>query len=619
MNRRERRTAVARGKPLAGAPIIPDIGTQFAAARQALKAARPAEAEAICKKILARAPAHVGSLNLLGLIAQAAGQHRLAIKSFAKAIAVDEFDAACHYNIGSSYQLVNEPTLAASHFTTALALGLSGQDAGDLALQNPAIADAVARAQAHTEAKDALFDARQLAALANDVFFRCALQSTLICGTRFELLFVHLRSALLRLCEDAADSTARVCAGLVDLACALAHQCFIHEYVFAPPDEEEQRAERLRALLLQQIRRGPAVAPLLLAVVGAYHPLYSLAGAPSLLTVQWPQSVAELLRRQIGEPLDEAADAKTIAALTPIDDGTSVAVMRQYEENPYPRWTLPAPSRSPQAVPPGGDAAAPGAEEILIAGCGTGRHAVMVAQRWPRARILAIDLSRPSLAYARRKAGEAGLQNLAFAQADILKLGTLGRSFDRIEAVGVLHHLADPDAGWRTLAALLRPHGVMHVGLYSEAARRAIVQARALASARGYGASADGIRALRQEIMNRAGEPHWRRLLDSSADFYCMSGCRDLFFHVMEHRWTIPQIAAFVGENGLEFLGFELDPQSVARFRMQHPDRGALTNLDYWHAFEQANPDTFHRMYVFNVARKPVSPRARLSEKRSDA
>ena len=474
-----------------------------------------------------------------------------------------------------------------------------------MALQNPAIADAVNRAAAPTEgadAQDTLFDERQLAALVNDAFFRCALQSTLIVGMRFELFFMRARSALLRLAEAAADSSAGVSRELVDFACALAHQCFIHEYVFALPDEEEQRAGRLRALLQQKIGGGPAVAPLLLAAVAAYHPLYSLPGAPSLLAGQWPDSVAQLLRRQVGEPLAEAADAEAIAALTPIADGTSVDVMRQYEENPYPRWTLAASETPPKAMPPGAESAAP--EEILIAGCGTGRHAVIVAQRWPLARILAIDLSRPSLAYARRKAREAGLSNIEFAQADILKLGALGRSFDRIEAVGSLQTLADPNAGWRVLLSLLRPHGVMRVGLYSEAARRPIVQARALIAARGYPATAAGIRALRGYIMDNAGEPHWRRLLERSTDFYSMSGCRDLFFHVMEHRTTIPQIASFLDENGLQFLGFELDPQGAERFRMRHPDRAAQTSLDCWHAFEQANPETFRFMYVFDVARK---------------
>lgn len=604
MNRRERRAALARGKPVAAAAAY-DVAAQFAAARQALAAAQPAQAETICRQILARAPTHLGSLNLLGLIAQAAGEHRPAIKMFEKAIAVDGFDAACHYNIGSSYQLVNEPAAAASHFDTALALGLGGQDAGDLALQNPAIAAALMRAATSADGADieaSALDEHTLAAIANDVFFKCALQAVMICGMRFELFFAHARLALLGLAETAPEPA--VAADLVDFACALAHQCFIHEYVFAASDQQARRAERLRARLQQNIAAGHPVSPLLLASVAAYHPLHGLAGASSLLDARWPASVAALLRRQIGEPEAEAAEAKTIAALTAIDDATSVEVRRQYEEDPYPRWTLPLPTMAPA---PARAADAGRGQEILIAGCGTGRHAVAVAWRWPSARILAIDLSRASLAYARRKAREAGLANVDFAQADILELGAIGRSFDRIEAVGVLHHLADPARGWRTLLTLLRPHGVMRVGLYSALARGAIEQARALVAARGYSATAEGIRALRRYVMANGGEPHWRRLLDGSADFYCMSGCRDLFFHVMEHRATIPQIAAFLRENGLVFLGFELDPQRLAGFRMKHPDRAALTNLDDWHAFEQANPDTFQRMYIFDVARRPAS------------
>src|SRR5712691_2162828 len=89
--------------------------------------------------------------------------------------------------------------------------------------------------------------------------------------------------------------------------------------------------------------------------------------------------------------------------------------------------------------------------EILVAGGGTGRHPVETAQKFSGARALAVDLSLASLAYAKRKAREAGLTNLDFAQADILKLGSIGRSFDIIEASGVLHHMADPFAGWRVL------------------------------------------------------------------------------------------------------------------------------------------------------------------------
>src|ERR1051325_8984636 len=94
-----------------------------------------------------------------------------------------------------------------------------------------------------------------------------------------------------------------------------------------------------------------------------------------------------------------------------------------------------------------GSAEPPRTQKILIAGCGTGKHPFWIAQCFPDARILAIDLSRANLAYARRKTREEGLPNIEYGQADILKLAGIGRIFDRIDAVGVLHHLADPEAG----------------------------------------------------------------------------------------------------------------------------------------------------------------------------
>jgi hypothetical protein len=51
--------------------------------------------------------------------------------------------------------------------------------------------------------------------------------------------------------------------------------------------------------------------------------------------------------------------------------------------------------------------------------------------------------------------------------------------------------LADPPAGWRTLLSLLRPGGLMRVGLYGELARRDVVAARAFIAEQGYRPSAD--------------------------------------------------------------------------------------------------------------------------------
>src|SRR5262249_42959036 len=160
-----------------------------------------------------------------------------------------------------------------------------------------------------------------------------------------------------------------------------------------------------------------------------------------------------------------------------------------------------------------------------------------------------------------------GVANLAFAQADIIALD--GKSFDLIETTGVLHHMADPFAAWSKLLSLLRPGGVMRLGFYSEAARADVVAGRAFVAARGSDATADSIRAFRQNLM-RSSDPRLRRI-PASPDFYSISGCRDLLFHVQEHRLTLPQIAAFMAENGLSFLGFELDAAAFARYRRDHP------------------------------------------------
>ena len=87
----------------------------------------------------------------------------------------------------------------------------------------------------------------------------------------------------------------------------------------------------------------------------------------------------------------------------------------------------------------------------------------VVFQRFRDIRILAIDLSLSSISYAIRKTREAGITNVEYAQADILKLGDIARTFDIIESGGVLHHLADPFVGWRdpsVTVATRRIHGI---------------------------------------------------------------------------------------------------------------------------------------------------------------
>ena len=605
MNRRDRRAALARGKAAAiSAPA--DIPALVAEATLAYQQRRIADAEVACKQILARAPAHPEALNILGVVQQASGNHRLAAKTLAKAIAVNDLDAACHYNIATSYQALNERAAATKHFKKAIALGLNGKGVEPFLLQNPIIAACANRTTDEHGLPvkiDDLFTVADIGAIADNIFLRCALESTIICGVTLELFLTGLRHALLRLAINDASEPVKIADDVLGLFCSVAQQCFLNEYVFSQTADETQRADQLREDLLQKLSAGSDAPALLLAAVAAYYPLHCLPGAKSLLAAEWPSETADLLRLQVREPLEEADDRRAIPVLTEIEDRTSLDVMRQYEENPYPRWTINPLAALARNAKADSAAAAGGVQDILIAGCGTGEHPFDIAQKSPQARILAVDLSLASLAYARRKTREEGLRNIEYAQADILKLSAIGRTFDRIEAVGVLHHLADPKAGWRVLLSLLAPGATMRVGLYSETARRSIIEARALIAGRGYQPTTDGIRALRQTIVRERDEPRWRSIVQT-LDFYSASGCRDIFFHVMEHRFTIPEIKSFLDQNGLRFLGFELDRKVIDKFQARFPGADALTSLDHWHAFEADNPQTFLKMYIFSVCRK---------------
>src|SRR5580704_12558408 len=613
MNRKERRAANKRCDGSAANPHALAFSTGTSTVDLAAEASRLRgmgridDAQEICRQILAREPAHVQSLNLLGLMAQASGDHRGAVKMFAKAIAADEVNDACHYNIGNSYQALGNRPKAIAHFSKALVFGMD-EKAFTFIPQSPAISGYLARIGSKWPlpiTNVELFGTESIIPLANDLFLRCAMEAAILPSVQLEVLLGYARTELLRLAGAQGEDSADIDDDIVAFACALARQCFVNEYVYAQSETESGLASVLRDRLLRDRASGTAITPLTLAVVAAYFPLYALPAAEALLHRDWPASVVGLLQVQLREPLEEMSDRTAVAALAPIKDSVSLQVMHQYQENPYPRWTINplnafAADQARGKIIPSAEMQAE--LDILIAGCGTGKHAVQIAQVYPNARLLAIDVSLTSLAYARRKTRELGLRNIEYAQADILELGTIDRTFDRIESVGVLHHLAEPTAGWRVLVSLLRPGGRMCIGLYSNLARRFIAEARARIAARGYRATDGDIRRFRQDIIREA--EHWKMLVGAK-DFYTMSGCRDLLFNVMEHQFTIPEIAAFLQENDLSFLGFETfkDPTVIEKFHEQFPGTTNEADLDQWGRFEADHPETFLGMYVFTVGK----------------
>jgi 2-polyprenyl-3-methyl-5-hydroxy-6-metoxy-1,4-benzoquinol methylase len=460
--------------------------------------------------------------------------------------------------------------------------------------------------------KEDLFGTEGLAALATDDLLSAVLENTPAAGLNFEHFLVLARRALL-VDVLASQSPDRADPSLLRFCCAIARQCYINEYVYSCTTEESDGVTWLRDAISERLSEARPVPGVWVATFACYSPLSLLPDCQCLAGVMAEPPLAGLFSQQVREPVQESNYRATLQKLTPIDDETSRLVSSQYEEYPYPRWV-----RSPSI-----DGAVPfrvflaselGLEpprfsrrddniDVLIAGCGTGQQSIQTAQRFPAARILAIDLSAASLAYAMRKTRELRIANVEYAQADVLRLETIGKTFDFIECVGVLHHLEDPLAGWRVLRAILRPGGIMKIGLYSELARRDIAAAQELIAAEGYEPTTEGIRQFRLDLQL---VDRWRplRSLTAIEDFYDTSGCRDLLFHVKEHRFTLRRIKESIAELELDFLKFNVDPAVQQRYSLQYPGELARADLNCWTQFEVENPSTFLGMYNFYVHRR---------------
>jgi len=406
----------------------------------------------------------------------------------------------------------------------------------------------------------------------------------------FELFVVALRPTLL--------GVERPDRRTVQLGNAVARHAFNTEFAAAISPGEQIAAAAPVAAALHARNRADEWRLARLAMV---RPLAGFDGAAALLTGMndYAAPFRDLVAATVETVLADRCAAKSIPGIAEIADTVSVEVQQHYEANPYPRWlglTLPRTGqmRRQLAGLAGGDVL-PASPAILIAGCGTGEHAIAARHGYgPDAGVTAVDLSRTSLAYAARKAVELDAGDIDFRHGDLLDIAQLGRVFDVVECAGVLHHMADPLAGWRALRAVLAPGGVMFIGLYSEAGRADIVAARDEIARRGLAPDAADIRAFRAELLADPAPIGWRAALLTNEDFYSLSNCRDLLFHSHEQRFTLPGLAAALAALDLQFIGFV--GVSAAAQAACGRDLGA------WADWEAKQPATFARMYQFYCA-----------------
>ena len=141
-----------------------------------------------------------------------------------------------------------------------------------------------------------------------------------------------------------------------------------------------------------------------------------------------PPGLKLLIERDVLDPSTQEKLCVNIARLSHAEDPVSQRVMQQYELNPYPRWLSLDREKTTQSLRERlknqfavkhTDSLNLDKPEIMIAGCGTGRHAISTANRYAGSNVLAIDLSLQSLSYALMQAEKLGQSNIKFAQGDI--------------------------------------------------------------------------------------------------------------------------------------------------------------------------------------------------------
>lgn len=431
--------------------------------------------------------------------------------------------------------------------------------------------------------------------------FHLILQKSIIRDKFIENFLLKVRKEIILLLKDNRKILLKE---IYNFILSLSEQSFLNEYIFFQTDEEISLVDDLK----KKVESNDLVDEVAVAVLSCYLPLNtSQVIIDKLLKYKSESNLFnDLIKIQIKDFIKEEDLKKTIKS-SEIIDNISTKVRSQYEENPYPRWRYANFNPRvdfflelnndiyPNKVPAENKK---NTNNILIAGCGTG---LQLARRmdYSNSKILAIDLSLSSLAVAKRKMQELNINNVELFHTDILKLINLDKKFNIIECMGVIHHLENPEHGFKILVDILEPNGFLKIGLYSDLARKHITKSREYLKEFNFFNNTKDLRNCREMIRNNNENKFFQKLNDNY-DFYTTSSLRDLIFHVQEHRFSIPKISELLKKFNLKFLGFT--NSSIKKDYIKfYPGDLNLTSLKNWNEFEIKNPDIFKGMYQFWV------------------
>ena len=223
-------------------------------------------------------------------------------------------------------------------------------------------------------------------------------------------------------------------------------------------------------------------------------------------------------------------------------DARTDAVRRFYEQAPFPGYPPRDSLASLRARAERSefarllDQAIPGDARIAEIGCGTGQTSLYLA-RADRV-VIGADLTRASLLLGAAAARRFGLTQVQFIETDLHRSALRPEAFDVVYSSGVLHHTPDPRAAFAKIVPLVRPGGLIVIGLYNAFARIPLRLRRLIGRCSGYRwIPFDPV------LRDRRREPARRE-----------AWLRDQYRHPQERVHTLGEVQRWFAENGIEYV-----------------------------------------------------------------
>jgi SAM-dependent methyltransferase len=248
--------------------------------------------------------------------------------------------------------------------------------------------------------------------------------------------------------------------------------------------------------------------------------------------------------------------------------------------------------------------------DILIAGCGTNQAAIFAFTN-PAARVVAIDISQPSLDHQQYLKDKHGLWNLELHRLPIEELPTLGLDFDLIVTTGVLHHLANPAVGMRALAACLRPHGCMGVMLYAKYGRIGVEMLESAFRELALGQDEASVQKVKDAMSLIPRDHPVQSYLKIARDLEGSDAAMvDTFLHGRQRSYTVEECMDITASAGLEFQGWFFKAPYYAHELTSPPNTlypavNALPETKQWSVMERIQPSNACHFFMACPPERP--------------